>query len=1054
MTGNIIGEEFREYVANQVNLRQLLYGSGQSINGNPIGFSRNPKVLNYLNNRNSWVKLASGVTVTDEGLDRIKQSVGQSGSIPEAELQNLKGISLAKNLVLFNTISSLNTTNGKFQDYTFRSGLKDKSTSGLPYQINAMYGGLGDPDQGLQPTPGINDVSIECVNRGSIRKAKITLKAYNKFQFTLIESLYLKVGNTMMLEWGWDKYIEGINTQAIKEGEKSPTESFNIEPVRNTIIEDKWFTTNFQDHSEILSSIEEYRAKYHGCYDGFFGKVSNFSWDFSSDGSYNISIDLITVGDIIESLSLNTPGEVLTNQAIEDLNDDANLQDESIFTLTNKSSKLEQYIFKQYSAPDNSQDSSSEIFDITIMDKNSRTNVGDRTRIPKDFIKFIRLGEFLSYLEAEIIPNNTIGNKKSPVLKIETTTNQNIVNVVPNQLSVDPKVCIVKPRFNSDVSLKSVERLQLLFSSLNDYTFEKNGAIGGKLMNVYLNLAFIQKCLDDNSNEKGDIFLFKFLESLCKGINTALGNINNIEPIIKEDRIITLIDQNPIPYIHDLVNLPNPSHPPVLEVFGYSNEKSNFVKNIKFQTKLDSKLATTVAVSATAGGNNTKNIDSTAFSKWGAGFEDRFQEKISDPISNVEFSSTNTNLTEYYNEALKYAKNNIYFDDGTFWDSWIIKSNRFIDSKRDYESEDSSEKAKLIFCEQFAEEAKQIKRNEDQETAETAALEREFNESWEIALLNMSSYNAQATQGKKKKVSSPNNRRYYDLFKDEELSKDYKQRFKTYISTKNNKNYIDTKESSTLMGFIPLNFDVTLDGIAGIKIYNKLNINQRFLPYQYPESLNFVITKVNHKISDNGWETSLRTLSTSNVSKNTKYSLLPPSKPVSANQNPNQQGVGEFTGDTPNANALRNTLNTLGYSEKGQEISNGGDITKESSLMASKVFTQLKSELPDLKIIVTGGNDRYHQNLNYNSRHKVGRGVDFVFYPRSEENIAKVEKVLQGFAAGNDPYFRYLNEYKDPTKAASGEHFHISWGDGTEGNDNLKNALALAQQGKIDKYLV
>jgi hypothetical protein len=76
-------------------------------------------------------------------------------------------------------------------------------------------------------------------------------------------------------------------------------------------------------------------------------------------------------------------------------------------------------------------------------------------------------------------------------------------------------------------------------------------------------------------------------------------------------------------------------------------------------------------------------------------------------------------------------------------------------------------------------------------------------------------------------------------------------------------NYIaqekDPKYSSTINGFIPFNLGVTMDGISGIKIYNKLNVSTRFLPSNYPESLHFIIKGVSHKVSNQDWETSLET---------------------------------------------------------------------------------------------------------------------------------------------------------------------------------------------------
>ena len=41
-------------------------------------------------------------------------------------------------------------------------------------------------------------------------------------------------------------------------------------------------------------------------YDGMYGKITNFTWSFNDDGSYDIELKLISHGDIIESLKLNT----------------------------------------------------------------------------------------------------------------------------------------------------------------------------------------------------------------------------------------------------------------------------------------------------------------------------------------------------------------------------------------------------------------------------------------------------------------------------------------------------------------------------------------------------------------------------------------------------------------------------------------------------------------------------------------------------------------------------------------------------------------------------
>jgi hypothetical protein len=105
-----------------------------------------------------------------------------------------------------------------------------------------------------------------------------------------------------MLEWGWDKYLDFAS---------NTSNEIVLNDVRNTIIEDLWFTTSGTSQIGMINEIEKYRIQYAGNYDGFFGKVSNFTWNFNPDNSYDISIDLITIGDVIESLKVNTSSKLM-----------------------------------------------------------------------------------------------------------------------------------------------------------------------------------------------------------------------------------------------------------------------------------------------------------------------------------------------------------------------------------------------------------------------------------------------------------------------------------------------------------------------------------------------------------------------------------------------------------------------------------------------------------------------------------------------------------------------------------------------------------------------
>ena len=66
------------------------------------------------------------------------------------------------------------------------------------------------------------------------------------------------------------------------------------------------FLSSKGDYSQFLKDIHDRRLKYTGNYDAMFGKVRNFHWSFLKDGTYDITLKIVSIGDIIESLKANT----------------------------------------------------------------------------------------------------------------------------------------------------------------------------------------------------------------------------------------------------------------------------------------------------------------------------------------------------------------------------------------------------------------------------------------------------------------------------------------------------------------------------------------------------------------------------------------------------------------------------------------------------------------------------------------------------------------------------------------------------------------------------
>ena len=279
--GSIVGQDIRNYVVKQINIRQKAHGSG-------IEKERTLEELTYLNSQTAWIKLASGVSVTKEKLTSI--------GFNETDSTNLSGNNLAKKFILFNGTSQL-TDPGSSDSYSLQP---------IEYQPPIPSGYNSSPDYGIFPMAGIISLNVKSLNRGSLKKATLKLKVQDRQQLSVIDILYLRLGYTVLLEWGNSVFLDN--------------DKGNLEKVQDTILEQKYkffpSSNNNQiasiPYTEVLTTIDKQREKYSANYDGMLCKVSNFSWTFNNDGSYDVDLTLISWGDVIESLKTNVTANKTT----------------------------------------------------------------------------------------------------------------------------------------------------------------------------------------------------------------------------------------------------------------------------------------------------------------------------------------------------------------------------------------------------------------------------------------------------------------------------------------------------------------------------------------------------------------------------------------------------------------------------------------------------------------------------------------------------------------------------------------------------------------------
>ena len=923
--GRLVGQGIETYVTDQINTRQIIAGSG-------IGdTSRSVDFLQIQNNRNAWLKLGSSVKVLTAKEMLIElQKDGKNPNLTEkiieesrtTGIQRLKdmdipnpetfmGIGLATEAVLFNSLSKVNPADWNEKGYipgtyTFRSGV----TGNQSLWNNNAYG-LGGNPQGLVPPPGLIDAKIDALNRGSIRKAVVNIKAHNKFQFELIELLYLRLGYTMLLEWGWDKYID------------NPSEG--IKQMSNTLMETNWFYSNDKYNTsfrDVIKNIESFRILYKGNYDGFVGRVSNFSWDFDSDGTYNITLNLITVGDVVESLKINHPQKSINKDDItrkiteynksdsreKGYGGDQKLAGDAAIVTNAGNSTLSYDLFidiidistedKWFGGYYGKYDSN--YFNLfnsfyggkilptkTFSEKENETTTltySDDQYIERDkygyFLTFRELINKIQQLCIHSVSNNSIIN-------IDNETESNLMVAYPNQISLDPRVCFTKPAFSTSLTYTNNKDNYInpdgVHRNLKEwFTVDENNTncVYGKIMNLYINYDFISKCLE-KTTKKGEVFLFKFLQNLCDGINSAMGNVNNLEPIIEDDFNIKIQDQNKIRGIETSKYKDRFKEDDDFdfELFGYNptNSTSNIIRKFNFETKITPELSSMISIGATANGTSTKNYDATAFSSWNSGLKDQYQLNLVDPKE----TSTDEILTN--DDVLMLSKSFAEAD----IDSYVGPD--WIPSLTGYETtQESSLQSRTSKGFTFKGErnpwsndlvsysvnnynlwSDYVQIAENNKIAKIAKIDKEKAKDKK----NTDRYNSFSAdyiryliQGFGGKANTILEKRhlYYDLNSD--FIKAGKKAFKAYVDKIDNEIYSRYGDASTKIGFIPLDFSLESDGISGVKLYNRLNIRQEFLPRQYPRSVEFLIKNVNHTISDNDWSTELKTLSTPKTS--------------------------------------------------------------------------------------------------------------------------------------------------------------------------------------------
>jgi len=336
----ILGEVFDEYVDKQIKVRQKSLGKSQKSTDDLVVF----------NSSTPWIRLSSSVEVDEDRAKTLATNLGINQS-------KIVGNNLAKNLVLFaGTSDGANLSNRK---------------GGVGYGLESSYGFLSDREQGYKPMPGITGITANYKNNGTLKQAQVNLTCFTRKQFEAIEAIYLRLGFTMILEWGHSVYFnnKGIkenmsalnipntlfkksfsvsvgNLDYLTQSEIDAYRKLSTAEEKTEYLNSKF--TEFQDVTNIPGTFNRIlianKKKTAGNYDAMMAKVSNFSWTLNSDLSYSITLNLVSVGDIIDSLKMNFGGTDLTENVWDNLEIDKGVRNLKSIQLNSGASAFNSFL--------------------------------------------------------------------------------------------------------------------------------------------------------------------------------------------------------------------------------------------------------------------------------------------------------------------------------------------------------------------------------------------------------------------------------------------------------------------------------------------------------------------------------------------------------------------------------------------------------------------------------------------------------------------------------------------------------------------------------------
>ena len=559
---------------------------------------RDNEDIQYLNANSIWIRLMS--------------------SVDTLTVDNQYSNELAKSNILLNgTLSS----KGKLRYGAPTNMVFDEQRGDEAYDVTL-------PD-GTVPMPGITAFQVESKNSfGTVRLAKVEFSVHSGDQLSVLESLFMRPGYDVLIEWGHSVFINSKDELVT-----SPSK-----------ISDKYFMTSGGSHKAIQKGLQDIRVRNDYNSDGMFGAVSNFSWKVNG-GSFDCSIDVMSKGDLVESVQMNMSNK---NVGIVTGTESDSTQEEKLL----QSSAMHQWLgILQYTKATSYRNAKAAIYSrlfakmfgfatwIADFQYNSNTtgipgeygydesldvrhrslhHICSTSRVNSngELFRFTPLAEILTLLNVVFMPKELKGRKnKVNIVKFWTGNKSNKENpktpflTFPEHFALDLGVALLPKTEKTD-----------FVPTLATHFNKDNGQIDD-ILNIYVNVNYVIETLEKQVIQTGTntSTVLTFVKALLSGIQHTLGDVNDFDITFEEETgIYYVVDRKVVPSGTQLKNLDSK-----IDLIGLGST----AEDIQITSKNTSSIATMVAIAAQATSTDAGE-GMLAMQKWNIGLKNRHVKPI------------------------------------------------------------------------------------------------------------------------------------------------------------------------------------------------------------------------------------------------------------------------------------------------------------------------------------------------------------------------------------------------------------------------------------------